>query len=387
MKITSRISFRASGDDIIGFINAVRKSDIIFFIQYCKSGEYKGKIYLKDLKKIKIIAEDYNINFSIDKIEGKAYTVMKYRSRYGIFAGIIFMALFIFYFSNTVVKIDINGNEKIAESEIADILESCGVKQGAYIPDIDFDECEYQLVLKIDRIKWTGVRNRGGQIIVDVHEKEDAPKTVKSNIPCNIISNKDAVVVSLKTFRGQNEISEGDAIGKGDIIISGIITNGSGDFSVIHAEGEIIGEYSEEQKFIYYFERERKNYDKIYKEKFFNFFGIKIPVSFSRISFSEADCSQKTEYFKFLGYELPFGITEKEYRIFNRETVLETPEMARAELEKQIEIYEKNFYSKCEIKNKNVFIEEFDNRLECTAEYIIQGEIGIEKGIFISSDD
>lgn len=386
MRFRRIVSFRAKGGRLIEFMNAVRHSDIICLSQRCGFGEYTGKVYYTDLEMLKTLAAECSTDIFIDTCEGSMFKVMKYRTRYGIIIGIVFMALFIFFMSNTVVAIEINGTNKISDGQVLSLLKETGLKKGAYIPSLDLNESEMKLQLSLEDAGWLAIRSRGGKIIVDIHEKEPAPETLHSNIPCNIVSTREAQIVSIEVNKGDKMVRAGDAVAKGDIIISGIITNEENNFVVCHAAGEVIGEYSESQHFVRYFNDIRKVYTRKISRKYFEFFGFRIPLFIGDAYGFTADYSEKVTYFEVFGAETPMGIVDTEYDVYDMREVSETKEQALSNLKEQALLYERNFYSDCEIVNKRTKVSEFDDRLEYDVEYIVKGNIAVEKEIFVGKE-
>lgn len=382
MKLRRIISFRVCGTELNQFINAVRNSGIVCMSQQCSFGEYTGKIYYSDYRVLSEIAERCRVDLYVQESNSKIFRVFRYRTRYGIIAGIIISGLFIFYMSNTVVKIEVNGNVNISSEQILNAVSMAGVKHGAFIPNLDLSASELKIKREIGEISWAAVRNRGGLIIIDVKEANLNSGSVHSNIPCNIISLKDAQIYSVKPFRGMCEVKKGDAVGKGDILISGIQTNGKNNFTIAHAEGEVTGDYEETQTFVRYFENEVKEYTDTATRRYFSFFGYKIPLFIGEKYFPGADCSEKVNMFKAAGYELPLGIITEKFKNYEFISITESVEEATEFLKNQINMYENNFYADCEILDKKISEKTYEDRIEYEVKYLIRGRIDTEKIFF-----
>ncbi len=382
MTIRRIIYFRARGNRLNDFVNAVRRSDIRCYSQRYMYEEYTGQIYYSDLDKMNILAGEYNTELTVDGYGGKAYKVFQYKKRYGFFAGILLLFFFVGYISNTVVKIEINGNQNIDKNYILSILAQSGLEKGKYIPSIDLEKCENELELKHKNIGWSSIRRSGCRIVVDIHEIGETPSTVKNNIPCNIISTRDALIVSVYAEKGQCRVQQGDAVSKGDVIISGILSGDTDTYRIVHANGKVTGEYYENQKFTQYFTGKDKVYYSQKRKNYFEFFGFKIPLFIGEINVGDADYTENTEFIKVVGKEIPIGITSADYKYYRWDEVQYNIEQASAKIEEQIALFEKNFYSGCEIAGKNIIKNKYEDRIEYEVEYIIHGEIGTEGNLF-----
>ena len=125
-----------------------------------------------------------------------------------------------FYFSNTVMTIEVNGNSRVKESVILSVLNDMGVKKGTCLNDINYSKCERELRIRIDKISWTAIRRTGNRIVVDVTEIVDIPEMLKERTPCNIISDKNAQITNVSVLDGQLMRIVGDYVRSGDILVS-----------------------------------------------------------------------------------------------------------------------------------------------------------------------
>lgn len=375
------VKIKVTGLRLNSFINSLRNSGIVCSYQRCSAGEYSAVIYLGDLKRTEEIAEQHNAKIYSEDIHNGTYAVMKYRARYGIAVGILLTALCIFFTSAFIMKIEVNGCSSISEEAVLDIIEEAGISHGKFIPKIDFTAAEYYLKSEISRISWAAIRSRGGRVIVDISEDNLLAGSVQSEIPCNIISDRDALIVSVSPYRGQCRIKPGDMVETGEILISGIITNESNNYVIERAQGEIIGEYRMNQKFTEYFECTEKEYIKTKTGKILDFFGFRIPLTAGRIR-ENYDKSETKEMLSLFGCEIPAGIITEKYEIYERNTILRSREETENKLNLMVYNYLKNFLSETEITDFRKDEKVFEDRIEYDVSCTVRGKIGKEKMIF-----
>lgn len=386
MSIRRVVCFRARGNKLMEFVNDVRNSYIICFSQKISYEEYTGRVYISDLETLKELALKTGTDLFIDNYEGKMFKVLRYKARYGIFAGVLFMCAFIYIMSNIVVRIEINGNENISDDEILSVLSEIGIENGKFIPSIDFEQSEIRMKTRLGNISWGAIRHRGGRVIVDVHEAVEKPGTVHNNIPCNIISDRDALIVKMNVKQGKAAVGEGYSVGKGDLLVSGITDNGESNYIIVHSLADIIGEYKEEQRFVEYFQTEEKVYTETISQKYIEFFGFRIPVFLGGTCKKTADYEESTEYVSVLGIKIPIGLVCTEYKVFEMQNIVSTEEQAIKKIEEQIARYERNFYNDKEIVNKEKQKYVYDDYVEYVVSYTVRGKIGYEKELFISKN-
>ena len=126
-----------------------------------------------------------------------------------------------------------------------------------------------------------GIRRSGNRIVVDVDEMVEQPEMIKSNLPSNIISTKNAQIKSVKVYNGSLNYIVGDGVRVGDVLISGIYTDSKGNILTVNAIGEIIGEYEEKMIFEQAYEEENEYLKGNFKKT--DFFTFKIPLNIGKI--------------------------------------------------------------------------------------------------------
>lgn len=380
------VSFEASGDNLYKFINEIRENHIVCTSQKCQDGLFSGQIYGSSISEITDLAEKFNIDFRITNKKGMRFKVYANRFRFGIIIGIFIALGFVFYMSNRVVTIEVCGNSGISDRQIIASLEAVGIYKGRFIPDIDFHSCEQKLRLSIPEISWAGIRHTGSRIVVDVTETVPAPPMVNDDIPCNIVSSKDAQITYVEVYAGKLARKKGDGVRKGDIIISGTVDDGNGHFLKKHAMGKVIGIYNEEVTFSQSFEEQGQVYSgETESRRYFDFFGFRIPMFISDVKCKTYDYNENTTHFRFLGFEIPLGIVHCDYSPFTDQTVTYTEEEAEKKLQQQTALHEKNFYDSKNINITERKIEKkvYDEKIEYKISYTLEGEIGMDWEIYV----
>lgn len=370
------IRFRASGTKLYSFINAIRESRIVCTAQECKNDEYYGEIYSSSLKEIEGLAKKYNIEFKVEDKKGAIFKVKRYKYRFGIIIGAFIAVMFITYISNIAITIEVTGNSEISEEQIISTLSDIGISKGTFIPNINFGSCERKLKISIGDLAWVGIRRSGNRIVVDVDEMVDQPEMVKSNLPSNIISTKDAQIKSVKVYNGSLNYIVGDGVKVGDVLVSGIYTDHKGNILTLHAIGEIVGVYQEKIVFEQMYEEEKRVSEEEISRKSFDFFTIRMPLNIGDVDLVDYDYDEDISYFMILGKKLPIGIIHSTYTPYTKNIISYSPEEAEDLINEKINMHEKNFYSDLAIINKEINKINEEGKIKYEVTYTLEGEIG-----------
>lgn len=383
-QLRGAIRINASGRGLYRFINMIHSGRICCFKQYVKGEVFHAEIYRADLAKVQELAEKCNIELSFYEYETLSKRLLRYRKRLGISVGVLLALVISVYFSSVVVTIEIEGNTVVSDSVILSALEEIGIKQGAYLGDINFTYSENRLRLMVDGISWAGMRRTGNRIVVEVTEIVEKPEMTVERVPCNVVSQREAQIIGTSVYDGQLMRIVGDYVFPGDMLISGVIEDSKGHITKHHAMGEITGIYEETVCFTGEYKTKLiQPTGETDEEQYLKLLNLKIPLFIGKNSYASSVSEESSYRLSLFGKELPVSIiTEKITETVYSEREYTEPELSELLMEK-IFLYEKNFLSDVKILEREIEEEKKENSLTYTVRYTIEGEIGVQKEIFI----
>lgn len=350
---------------------------------YTKSDSIYITTYGTQERRVRSFCDTQNLVCERIYCKGIIFTIKKYAKRYGVYFGAAMAAILIFFLSNTVMKIEINGiSDETVRTEIREILAEEGLKAGAYIPSLNYMELSSKLFARSDNVAWASIGNNGSVVVVNVSAPTDKVETESQRIPCNIVSSRDAVIVDAQVRVGQLDVLIGDAVYKGQMLVSGILERENLPPKYVHAYADIVGRYDETLEFSQKYCDETVVYgEKIYR-KSLKFFELAIPMPGKMLnSDSEYSIRSSTIPVKLLGFTLPISVTTDEYTEFWRETAEYTKEEALSKAYMKMKNYEENI-------RKNIVardIEEVYSEEGATlrVRYTVEGSVGEISEIFV----
>ena len=78
--------------------------------------------------------------------------------------------------------------------------------------------------------------------MIEVRERIPAPQVENDTTPRNILASQDGTILSLKVYEGEAAVKKGEAVLKGDLLISSVVTNKDLSVSFKHARGVAIAQ-------------------------------------------------------------------------------------------------------------------------------------------------
>ena len=294
------------------FINQVGKNDIkIWNIKMMKEQEAIFSISVTDFFKLRPILKQTYTRVRVIKRVGLPFFLNKVKNRKGLAFGISIFFLSIFLLSSVVWSIDIKGNERITETEIAGAIHEIGIHQGMFKFQLeDYDIIQEKLIYKLEDAAWIGVKLKGTNLEFTVVEKV-RPEDKGANAPQNIISTKNAVIYKILAENGLPLVKVNQRVSKGDILISGVMGKEENQ-EMVPAKGKVVGLVWYQSSISIPLKQTWNEYtgEKIVKEYLsFGKWMLKIK-GFQKVPFEnyQKDYEQKAVSFK--GKRLPLGLVK-----------------------------------------------------------------------------
>lgn len=307
------------------------------------------------------------------KRRGLYFTLSKYRTRAGLYVGLLVFIMALSIWQTRVRDISITGD--VSKTQILEILEGCGIREGAAVAGLPVSMAEHKIMLEVDNCAWVDVSCEGFRVNVKV-EKGTEPPEVEGDNPRNIVAARPAMIVSQTVRKGASVVGTGSGVNTGDMLVSGVFPDGGGNILTVHADAEIIGEWEESAEFFVPYNEtvnvpdgDKKTFRYlVYRDDVY-------PLFWGKAYAENSVYSEETSPLKIFGAETPFFIKTGTYTAYTQKTLTRSPEAAAAELTKQRETYEENFFDKFEIISYEEKFFPEDNGVRLIVDYVLQGDI------------
>lgn len=383
MKIRESCRIQASGKNLYGFINAIHQEFIPCTDQFCRNDTFTCFVPQKYVPKLQELAASNGVEMSEEKMPSFLGKIKRYKKRWGIILGLTAAAGILFYYSNIVTRIVVEGD--VEEEKVLAVLEQEGITKGTWIGDIDYHRCEFALRHALPEVAWAGMRHTGNRLVVHIFSATtQESEIVQERTPCNIISLYDAQVTGVTVYDGRLIPMIGDGVRKGDLLVSGVLEDEYGKTIYHHAMGSIQGIYTKDAEFTEYFTiSQTESTGRSHHERYFYLFHFPIPLQFTGCPFDECREWEHFIPFSLLEKELPFGVLHKTCEEQVTTITVQDSEAAEAALQEQIFRYEKNILTDVNILDRKItYMAEADS-ISCLVSYTLEGEIGIQSDIFV----
>lgn len=331
--------------------------------------EISGEVSPFDYYKTASLARKNGVKIRAGKRRGLYFTLYRYRTRSGLYAGLLAFILIISIMQTRVLDISYDG--EAIPLEINPILEECGIKIGTSISDINFSRAEQRIMLEVPGCAWADVSCEGFRLKVEVHKGIDVPE-IEGTEPRNIVASRSAVIVSQTVRKGGSMVTVGSGVNAGDLLVSGVVHDGGDNIMFIHSDAEIIGEFTETQEFFVPYretvqraEGEQKRFD------YLIFGDDEYPLFFGSESAENSLYSEETRLILNGNVKIRTAI----YTAYVEREIERSPEACVSELKKQMSLFAENFYSDFEIVTSNERYYPEEDGIRVIVDYTLRGDI------------
>jgi similar to stage IV sporulation protein len=372
------VTFNIYTDNPEDFVNRLRNSSIAARNISVSDGTLSGEIYWFDEKPLKRLADKYHAGFEETGRKGFIFTVVRYRRRYGLFAGIFAAVVMVFLLSNITMKINIYGNVTMSDEEVRAVLDDCGIRIGSYLPGVNLRSAERDIVADVDGVAWAGIKRQGPIVSVEISEMTGKPEMIPTNMPCNVVSTKNAQIVKIKNVpMGQLKPMLYDTVKKGDLLVSGVIEGKLHNTYYVHAMAEIVGRYEEKISFTQALSDTELRYGNVTDYRSLWILGLRIPLYPGKLRTGNAEIEETINYINLFSLELPVGIVHTELRPYTETECTYTPDEAREKLIEKLSRYEQNFFSDEDVAiiSREADFTAVDGGVRITAKYVLESDI------------
>jgi similar to stage IV sporulation protein len=170
---------------------------------------------------------------------GLPQALAKKRRRIGLMAGLLLGVILTCLASHVLWDVRIEGGDGRAMPHLREQLAACGLEVGAWLPSLDTDRIESQLLLDSGEVAWVSVNVRGTVAYVQVRALV-RPQRAVSEQTSNLVAACDGVIDSVRLLSGQVVVKSGELVRRGQLLVSGVRDSSATGYGVSAAQGEVM---------------------------------------------------------------------------------------------------------------------------------------------------
>lgn len=173
------------------------------------------------LQAFQAIAAENDFELEIAGKRGLPFLKTKVQRRIGFIGGAVVFVLALYVMSLFVWFIEVDGNKAVETKQILQSAARNGLSQGSGKWKFSCSDIENAMLRELPRLTYVQCEIQGVKAHIKVVEKVWPDEEVYG--PCHIVADRDGVVEEILVLEGQSIVKPGQVVGRGDILISGIV--------------------------------------------------------------------------------------------------------------------------------------------------------------------
>ena len=316
----------------VRLLNIMMRHSIDHFgLERTKEGEISFLLLEKEYKILMSILDKTDVKVYSVYCRGVPFIIKSHRNRAGLVFGFAIYLTIIFLSSLFIWDIKVVSTTDTPHNVIIKNLEALGCYEGAFVPSIDFEDLCIDYVDKYTDFSWVSVNLKGTVAYVEIQEKKLHGE--ESDTPRNLIASYGGIIEDYSVYEGKSQVKTGNVVKRGDLLVSGIVDNKDGDFSLCRAKGEVMATVDATLTVEVPFNYQKQIYTgRRFEERRIRFFNLTFPY-FSDEAPKDITCTSLSEIDSavlFEEIELPLSIEKNVYREYTVKDFVYSEEEAKS---------------------------------------------------------
>ena len=195
----------------------------------------------RDLPRLQHLCEKRGWKLEVIQRSGLFWMLLDLLRRPVLLAGILCLVLLAVCIPGRILFLETEGNDTVPTRLILEEAEACGLHFWSRRREVRSEQIKNALLEKIPQLQWVGVNTYGNRAVITVRERPMEDPYEPNAAVSHIAAARDGVVRSCTVTRGWSNCTVGQAVKKGDILISGYTDCGL-TYTAERAEGKIMAQ-------------------------------------------------------------------------------------------------------------------------------------------------
>lgn len=162
--------------------------------------------------------------------------------RKGLIAAALLTAALLTLSSFFIWEIDVTGCGTLTEGQVLRALEDCGVGQGTFWPSVSADLVRSRVLTALPELAWMTVNVSGSRAMVLLTERQEKPEIYLESEAADLVAERAGIITGMSVYNGKPLVREGQAVAKGEVLVSGLMDSITGDPRQVRAQAKVMAD-------------------------------------------------------------------------------------------------------------------------------------------------
>jgi len=211
-----------TGAGVVDTINrASEKGIVLYGVRWLGDLCVKLRVSVSDFFQLRKLAASRGDELVICSKRGLRFWIQSMMRRPIMIISVLGILLLSLWLPGRVLFVAVEGNETVNSQLILQTAEECGIYFGAERVVVRSEAVKNKMLEKLPQLQWVGVNTSGCTALISVRENVAMYDVDRGNGLSNIVACRDGVILSVTATSGVAQCKVGDAVTKGQILISG----------------------------------------------------------------------------------------------------------------------------------------------------------------------
>lgn len=222
------------------FVNMALAEGIdIWDVRRVNRASISAYISAKDFYRLHSLLRKMRCRVRIRRKYGLPFLFTRMRLRPVMLFGWLLAAALLIALSRFIWFIQVDGCYELTREEVIALLGKIDISAGSRSNGLNLSRIGAELMERDQRIAWAGAQLNGVVLHVELIEAGREPEIVDNTTPANIYAAYDGVIQSITALNGHAMVKGGDAVKKGDLLISGNLSTEEVPELYVRARGDV----------------------------------------------------------------------------------------------------------------------------------------------------
>lgn len=193
------------------------------------------------LRFIKKIAERKGERLEVIGRSGLFWPIMGLRNRPVLVFGMAFLFALALFVPSRVLFVRVEGNTTVPDKMILEAAQDAGIRFGVSRRAVRSEKMKNHLLAAMPQLQWAGLNTYGCTAVITVRERAQEQEAKEECAASSIVASCDGVITSCTVTKGSGLCAVGQAVQKGQVLISGYVDCGQ-IITVTRSQGEVFAQ-------------------------------------------------------------------------------------------------------------------------------------------------
>lgn len=269
---------------------------------------------------------------------GLPYRLAFLKRRPGLPVGVILGLALFWYLSGGLWGLSVSGTDRLGDSMLLKAAGEIGLRPGMRLGDLDPGLAGEAICAAVPELSWASVNTDGCRAVIAVKEKEARLPDEGEQGLSNLIAARPGLVLWCEAESGRPEVQPGQAVGRGELLVSGVYKEKLDPwgpqreplFTIGRAKGRVIAQTFRDYEITVPARLSQEvPGEQAESQKSLVIFGIRIPLGLHTAPSGKCSISQKQRQLTLFGQSLPMTLEERVLRPITPKTRTLSPDEQR----------------------------------------------------------